>query len=1094
MQLTRGEQDLLNLAGQLGAVAPAAQPVTSAAPTAELKGFLDKLNSTDTYEAGSPGAIETFLIEAGNTFAGSMVSEAFAAGETTLEDLGVLDKAAGTEGLSWVERYALNEKSWAEREKRGREAHGTAATLGMVGGMVASLWNPLAKLALLTKLPTAIPAAIGMGAIAGYGASENKDDMEKLTEDILTGAAFAGVLGGAFGAIKVVGTKLKSKAGKEFQTALSKPLGQQDKVFMDHVEKVLSDRSETNSTISSFLRQQILEPKGKLDPTTASQIDTLIADLMPAKTLQTLNKVALGKRSSDPASLIRKNFVKHQLGGLHTALQTGNNFRKLQDTVRSMSDEDFQRVFEVTQFSEITSKLVKQGIAPSRRFGGDPLSLKGYLYFSDAMPVYEEIDSTLGTRLYQAAATAAGKNEISNARKFGFAETALKLRSQLAKEKVSTQSLYAALSTGEFSELPLAAQPAAKQLGEMFSLIADDIEAFSEGAIRIPRKAGSYVPKRVMQQEAFMPAWDARLKEALPDITNPSKLTTVTEDQFQRLKETDAGQDILDYVNWINSRKHPYKTADDFNRGLVSVINPTEHAQKKRRLASFLYKRQPTEATIPEWALERNPFQLLKGYMNEGYEQAAYNPFYDKSREAIAMLNTLATETGDTGAKAMADHLTSIVSDLAGGVDKNTFYGAFRDSISRLKVGAARKAEAATNPVSKTFYKALEASPDFVGFLGSLIYPNVLGFNIGSAMVNAAQPLMMTLPELGTAYGSRLMWNATMEMASPKAKRAAEEGMKKLGLMSAPVHRASNRQLKQSIEQSGFLPRKLLAIGDSALENVNNLSMGLFQEAEKNNRRILWPIARDIVADAKNLHPDAMNYLGSLPSATKHDAMRLLQTGNEAELTDVLLRHLTAKTALTYDKVAASKFARHMGPMFSVFTKWPTSIAGDIVSRYRTEGIPKASLDLIGRYITPLFYMATLETAVNQLAPKQKEAFFGEDRFAITERVAPIFAASPMNFGRFGKPPVIEAISKIWEARESGKALQYQIGAGMSTFMPLGAIPRALGVELPSLIDGQKTYRTPSRKDFFGQIEAADRELQRLISSGAELFSPAAAP
>jgi hypothetical protein len=64
-----------------------------------------------------------------------------------------------------------------------------------------------------------------------------------------------------------------------------------------------------------------------------------------------------------------------------------------------------------------------------------------------------------------------------------------------------------------------------------------------------------------------------------------------------------------------------------------------------------------------------------------------------------------------------------------------------------------KRAASTSNPVMKKTMESLASFPETSNLFFSQVYPNFLGWSPRAALTNAVQPLLMTVPEMGTAYG-----------------------------------------------------------------------------------------------------------------------------------------------------------------------------------------------------------------------------------------------------------------------------------------------------------------------------------------------------
>jgi len=122
--------------------------------------------------------------------------------------------------------------------------------------------------------------------------------------------------------------------------------------------------------------------------------------------------------------------------------------------------------------------------------------------------------------------------------------------------------------------------------------------------------------------------------------------------------------------------------------------------------------------------------------------------------------------------------------------------------------------------------------------------------------------------------------------------------------------------------------------------------------------------------------------------------------------------YISAKTLFNYNRQTLSAFGRFMGPMLSVFTKWPSSIAGDIYRTFLNKGLKGGSKDVGVRYLGPL----ATAVMVQQMLPEnitdseRFRAVFGREGLASS---SPVLTVKQIAEGQFFAPPAVTATQDL---------------------------------------------------------------------------------
>jgi hypothetical protein len=330
-------------------------------------------------------------------------------------------------------------------------------------------------------------------------------------------------------------------------------------------------------------------------------------------------------------------------------------------------------------------------------------------------------------------------------------------------------------------------------------------------------------------------------------------------------------------------------------------------------------------------------------------------------RDTIAELKQAAKIANTYGDKVSADYIVNLAKDLSG-VRRGTFASWGKAKRAEWQTSMLKKADAAVsatgNKEAGELYRVLGAAPELLTTMNQSMYNSFLGLSPRAAIQNMTQPILATVPELGWAYGSKKLLGAYRDLLHLGA--GAEKGLQvKLNEVTAPRF---GKKAGDTISAADFRT-KLLATGKStqqfnqemarehsshlqkygawrgaekAFNKWNTASMQLFEGAENINRSttslMATSVARDLLGHTTPKDAEAAQvFVRNMGPAYRAEVGKALMNKDAGKVTELLSNYLIGKTMFDYNRLTMSEYGRFMGPMFSVFTKWPTAVAGDIV-------------------------------------------------------------------------------------------------------------------------------------------------------------------
>ena len=216
----------------------------------------------------------------------------------------------------------------------------------------------------------------------------------------------------------------------------------------------------------------------------------------------------------------------------------------------------------------------------------------------------------------------------------------------------------------------------------------------------------------------------------------------------------------------------------------------------------------------------------------------------------------------------------------------------------------------------------------------SMLYPAYLGLNVRANLRNLTQVGALTAPELGGTYGYKTAARAYAKMAASIAKgKSLSQELDDLGL-------GGSRFLAEKLQAD---VKELPTVG--AAKVLNNATMAIYSYSDVINRAATYRMGQIMAKDLLSGDKQALKALKKMGSATRANLQKAgvreaIQARDADKLGDILGKSLVAKTQFHYGPEQRARYARFMGPMFSMFTKWPVSVGSNIVDVWQEN--PKA--------------------------------------------------------------------------------------------------------------------------------------------------------
>ena len=298
---------------------------------------------------------------------------------------------------------------------------------------------------------------------------------------------------------------------------------------------------------------------------------------------------------------------------------------------------------------------------------------------------------------------------------------------------------------------------------------------------------------------------------------------------------------------------------------------------------------------------------------------------------------------------------------------------------------------------------------ELLDMLGSQMYPYYLGLRIDAPIRNLLQPYVLTAR---SGPNQTYMYKKAFEGTAYMLKTRGDDSMLRLRGFIPPKFKG---------EMQDILLRGIKDGAGKKLSNASDLlgdaAMKLYSASDLVNRKTTYGMALSISDDLLKGSPEALAYLKEMPRSYQNQVVRAIGLKDKEALEDVMADFLLATTQFNYNKVALSEYGRTLGSAFSAFSKWPTSILGDVVSSYHGGG-SKASAKLLKKYVGPIAAAQMVELMIADAREKHPsmETLLGKNLV----NWSPGMSLSPILSGEIGRSPAFTQLLRTGAGIKKG--------------------------------------------------------------------------
>lgn len=699
--------------------------------------------------------------------------------------------------------------------------------------------------------------------------------------------------------------------------------------------------------------------------------------------------------------------------------------------------------------------------------------------FRDARYAYNKFDARLGTdatSIVDELSTALNRYTV----RLGAEIPDLKRLTDLTQAaQVRTEDLYRVLDSGVEVPKDTPGGKVVEAWRDFFEKMrADANQAFGADVIKPftrevnGKKVTSYVPHMTVSRSEMA----VRLREVIEglDATHGTKILSAqaTPEQLKALAQDGRWKQLQEATKYLQATGARQASLTDVAAAYRDVVSGKPLKREPVSDASAAFQRTMEE--VPELLRETDVGKLASRWMLGTFKHAYM-------RDGLLKLQRFRDIAAARGDKQAADYAEKHLIDLIAPSARRTAANYISSARLKTYLRLQKMAKESPWPVARALAEFLSDDSQALSIIARQVYPNFLGFSVRAALTNLTQPFLVTMPELGYKYATPKVLSAYAQLAQDLSKgrtfilkdaSVAAEMKAKVG------DTVTSRNLAHFLRNEGQLQRQWTseleaAVSSSvregwlgrttkgAIEKYSQLAMYMYEGAEKANRAVALNVADSITRDLLSGSADARKFMLTVEPAYRTRFQQLLKAGNQAQLQEAVRNFVVGRTIFNYDKAALSEYGRSMGHLFSTFTKWPLSVASNVLEEYETKGIGRGSARVVAKYVLPwLSLVAFSHLLEDEGGPSPQQQFlFGKQGI---QAAAPVGSLGAVATGDLLAPPVFGVPGAVLQAlitADPEKGLK-AVENAFSSFMPGAGLMRFFFIDLPRALGNEPEART----------------------------------
>ena len=896
---------------------------------------------------------------------------------------------------SWAELYNQNLNSIQAYREAIYEKHPLWYGAGAVAGSLKGV-GAVGKVT--PGLNVVQQTAVDATMFGILGANEGKERFSNgQYVEVAENAAKAGIEGAAAGLAIRGAVAAAVSVGKQVSTQSAKYLvSQLDKVGFNLDASVAEDL-EANSAKEEAFKNSILtkiddEPeawKSWAVNTPANEKAEFLKEVSPEAAEQA--KELIGTKFADPVEM--NDFLAFQT--LKKERQAFASFNGV-DSVNELVDKNSPLLdsgYDLWRKSIYAKDALEEGLRGVVNDDSYKLIKRAAMYLADGSYVGAAIDNKWGTKvgyLMNKAAEASNLSEITTMAVFedtstleGMVKRVPSLSEDVNYTDVFTQpdgkiisqdvvapKLRAALRSDEIYD-KLSTEE--KQVVDYARNILDNGRELSNLSGQPLGYQVNFVPDKVLKPVKLIPA----IKNEVDRLSAKYSvdLESLTEENFQNLS---GGSKDFNELMSVLSRFTKVNIEDSrtFDQALQQMLVPNPALMKNLVTASTLIEK---EGTMPWFIKELDVPTSIRDWAANTYKAAYLNPI-------LQQMSAIADQL------AQKDNLaSSYIKNLVGDITRT------RDTIGKnvsrwVDAQSAVLASPISTPVQKVVAVAAKGTSALVNLIGKQIYPVTMGLNPKVVVRHVVQPYTMMASDLtgvgrsaleNPFFGQRMALQGEMNVGL--LKRYGWNGQTGISGVAAKLKELGYyppNEMFEAMQEALNGPKGPIA---STMNAANWISMAPFETSlivaratgvetgaiigEKivsglNKMKVGESLTRDEASALSFLREMQPGYRVKMQDNIRNWYNSVDKEAVENQIRKDTISYLVAKPYFHFNRATMSQFGREYGWIASMFTKWPATVASDLVMKKQDFGLSGAALRTMKQYFAPLMAAHVVDSLI----------------------------------------------------------------------------------------------------------------------------------
>lgn len=970
---------------------------------------------------------------------------------------------------------------------------GQQSRLGDVAHLGASIVEGAATAGIATRAGAALGEAVGMapkaaawlGRALGVGESASLGALGAHDEHEAAGAVIGATLHVGLPAIVAGAGKVWGAATRKASDQLVADIA--ETVPVERVDAAYRAAAEAETTLSEMVTRyagkkapSAAQLEADLSPTQIKQLSSLYKkpqsvdadDLGPLDTAARDAAGVVAGEAAEAASVIRE--TQSLLG---KAMGVGGARGSLADAIEREGPEFTAGRLEALRRSQYLVDELAQAPQSGALGKMNPLR-RVFKFMADARYVYDAIDNRFGTELAPALdhlSAAYNASTVVTNSVLQKLKPVLRAIRGAEEETLSgasfRESVYKALDTGDFSAREYTPKQieALGSFRKFFSEAADTAESLHElfpqlglSPLKIHRKLAGEAQSYIPHSPVPLPEIVSRVRSRLEQYPDGSLLKAVA------TGDGEATATLKGLELYYGSKITSPSALRDATTKLAAGARSEDAVRSSARA---LFSRQ---GEIPDYLLNTDVVDLATKWVGSTYRHGFM-------RDGLGRMSSAADGLAEAS-PVLSQYIRDHVSDLLGsrrGDDLHklgTFASWTQDQADRMRIRADAGIREATNPVTKGVWALIGGLPDAGRSMSGNVYSYYLGLRLDNVARNLSQLATMTVPSMHPKYAGDAARRAVAgyyNTGRSLFNGAAARELREAGLAPSTQLFEAQRELKDSLTRSG-IGRGVQQATDAAAA----FSMKMYETADLVSRHATLNLARDVVRDAMGSgrsREAAMAHLSNVSPGYLTAIRRAFGARDEAEVTRLYSNYLNGATQFNYNRVSMSEFGRAMGPMLSMFSKWPTAVFGELAgyADARTIGKPIAGDTgrVLWKYVAPLFLAGWAQDHWKEIqadSPALK-ALVGNDinRWFPSDVVHQLVdSTAKKEVPIAAMPPIAEASFRALKsfADQDPEGMLRALLDGAISGVPFSSYARFLAETLPEAVTGEPIVKLRGRE------------------------------